>query len=908
MKEELKDRIQKTIQNHFENDNLPEEINSLIENIKYYWKFRQISQSSELVEIFESKIAKSPDQESLKSILNETQSEYTGLQIFKELVESNQNDILERACSSFFVQKEDFQIFQILFSHYSEIKKIINLEELEFHHNVKDDDLTTEVILEYLHKLKYYGLWQNQTLEDEFFKENELANLNTTLLDPSQLFDVFLDSEHYLKIFEEAKSNNDRLKQNLAYTFYFFSSLINKGPKFLEASKDDLLNNLDELGDLTPAETDRLTPHLMHFFSIMKGTMFMFAGISKAPNSSEYFQKSHLILWNTGDPMAQFQSLLPLYLINKSDDSIDRIKLQEIVSSKINELLADCTLIEDPAQRFMLMALVTLHLPIWKADEGDFKSAIDYSLQAQAYAQKGLEIAGYQKDEIFRQMENDFANSSDDEDEQRELDKLRNIILLGYKGYKSVLNIARLQYLTYKARLAESSGDFESASGFYNEASKEQEELIEFIHDLIANLFKFIEDFDFNDQEAISNKAKAIFYRSLAIQAKGDNFLMNMDFKNALKQYSDSLVELSESIQLWKKSLDNDTKSSESQNWYDKALLKKRFLELKSQQVIAEQNLYINNYSHASKLFLENNLQYRELLISYGIDLKRRDIMLIKAARDYCEGRALLTDEELPTNFDKGINYLTSSSDLYFQSNEHMWGSVVLGLKNEYEAKYYSYLSKKSTNHERLVYENLSKDKLKEAISIYKRNNLQNRAEELETLLTKTNVSFAVGLVVPPQILDASPEKSKLEEHLIIKSNQMRETMEENMDTTEKRIRKLLAEAQAISEFLNDKRDSAGITMTEEEFMVKFIKLKSRKNLIMSELQGIVKGYDQDFDNLIIEAVKENNPEIIQKNLIKFAEKKGWGESFIESINQNKDKIVEFVVKTGMQVINSSTT
>ena len=167
----------------------------------------------------------------------------------------------------------------------------------------------------------------------------------------------------------------------------------------------------------------------------------------------------------------------------------------------------------------------------------------------------------------------------------------------------------------------------------------------------------------------------------------------------------------------------------------------------------------------------------------------------------------------------------------------------------------------------------------------------------------RTNVKN-LKKIIAQQISDYKYEQAEIERITAIKTKEI-PNIYEGKNKMERNAQKLLAKAQAISEYLAEAKGKAGIEITEEFYQTQFVKLKSRKNEIVFELQGLLKGRDKEYDDIMSLVLQEDNPTEIQEALIKFTEKKGIKSNILIAMKNNKDKIIELLVRVGLQIIET---
>lgn len=127
---------------------------------------------------------------------------------------------------------------------------------------------------------------------------------------------------------------------------------------------------------------------------------------------------------------------------------------------------------------------------------------------------------------------------------------------------------------------------------------------------------------------------------------------------------------------------------------------------------------------------------------------------------------------------------------------------------------------------------------------------------------------------------------------------------EQKMNTKHKgnELKKMLAEIESISSYVSTLEERRDTKLTEEQYQAQFIKLDSKKREILMEVKEITKGKDAKLDLIIQSSFDGQESKNIQEELIELAQNKGWGESFIKAIKENKNKIYELIVKVAIKI------
>jgi hypothetical protein len=904
------------------------DIKKLLNNILNYHDIKQVLKTTNIKSLIEETISSESDPSKLSNNISNLNKKVEGLRAINDIAvkigKNRVEKINEIAYENFLEEPEISQLKELVTLYANGLEKSKHpIEIVEINSETVLRCLTEEIIIIYLNKLHASRQWLKPI--ETFFKVetiNEMSeddDLEAIL--PGNLIGHLLDEEKYICAIDYFEGFHQPLLADVARIFLTFSRAI----------KPNAMNNIDIKKEAkeTTELLDRIDKHGSEIASIfgefrdliflIEGQLCLMIGIHPALSLTEragFLERSESHLQMTSYII--FKLLIPIIRWNKAqlyqDTQKNRLELDAIEC--VNGLIAESTLMDDPVMRTSIMTLLVKYLTHWKYIKGDYKGSIESAMMGKSISIANVNVIF----EMINPLMDDILHETTVQDTFEEENPMNKVFCM-MKNFSENLDDLSLSFdlsiLMSRARLAEIDDDFENAYFFYQEAARIEKRILDGLRSVLSTFFENFTGLIPIDQ-GFQYEARALYFQGKSFLNLGDKFILSCNYAESNQNYLIAKKYFAESNDLWYQEMERQMEKPLSQyneniensrNEQYSCTILIRYCDAKIEISDAEKLSYFRDFWSASKRFEKASGIFEELLNDIFFKDDTQSIELFKASRDFCKGRWLLEmdrDSRKQDNKKEGIDHLKSASIHFGRCGAEKWALYMKALCYEYEAIMSLELLQDDESSNIIDYSyGLIQDQVNEAKQIFKQIKMEERALYLDDWVrtASTNQRYRSSPMAMPKPRDEFLIPKKTIEDMVGMYNQLGSTIQK-VSRMQDELIKLQARSIALGKRLSeikDRRDNG--RLDEGRYVDLANSLDSERIEILLNLQKILKGKNENLDNITADAIRgDESEEKLLDKLAEVAKKEGLSNTIIDGLKTHKDSIISGLIQIGIEL------
>jgi hypothetical protein len=577
--------------------------------------------------------------------------------------------------------------------------------------------------------------------------EKVIKDGKADFISPQSFAKYLFDESHYMAAIDMFEKFDMFYPADVARLFLMYSRLIHsslKGKDFLQSSARDIRLLLDRLDNYKSSDT-AIVGNLNDLIAIFRGFLRFAVGMHPSlsrTERNEHLQKAESIF--SKSKISSLHTLSPMIIWTQAQlaQGYECEKLELAASTRVNDLIVETALIENPLERLTCMTVLALLPASWKLAKGDFKGCIESATMARSLGLATVKTLHDEMSPMLDEINKVIKDPDISRDMKDQIQNFSNIITNIVDSAQISVFGSDLLILESRAKMAESRDDFLGAYELYQEAACMQRDIINRFKLLMSMFFEAIETPHKLIDESRQFEARSLYFEGMALLNRGDQFIIAGEYANAHPKYLEAKSRFEKGANLWDQEIKrligsqaNDvSKLVQEQNIFNN---RARYCDAKIEMAFAEQFAGLSEHWEAAKRYKTASSIFTELLIEPIYKEENRNIMIFRASKEFCEGRWLLEmdlADKKQTNSDDGRNLLEMARLHFEQSGESRMSLFIQGLRYEYEMAIAWVLEKGGVTQGNMDYAQIAQNKAYEAARIFRQLGIEKRAKYIEEI------------------------------------------------------------------------------------------------------------------------------------------------------------------------------
>jgi len=769
--------------------------------------------------------------------------------------------------------------------------------------------ITPDMVQSYVARLYDAGDWLKPS--EALVSTDRLMELSKT--PNGQIFQawtkLFFDENHYALVIRRCEELHRPFLADIARLFLYQSRIVNgalSDNNFVPRNAGEIAAMLDRVDAYRPVDFSALEP-IGGMVPMLSG--FLRSMLGTSPFVPDEERVHHLEMAERQfdrSPVPMFRALGPSMRWTRAQlaRGFERERLELDALNRVNELLAQSALEKEPVARLSSMAML-LALPAgWKLERGDFAGCVEAATTAKSMARAAVSTLKEESGPLLEELRKGAEDEDVDPIERAQLESIRSALVSmveNANGLELAMELLSLQAL---AKLAEAHSRFEEAYAHYQQASKLQGELLQSARKLMQTFTDTVDPKQF--APGFQHEARADYFQGMASLNKGDQNLMNLDFKEATASYQEARASFAQAADLWTREagrltdVQGQSRSKadlEASTCQDRI----RYCDARLEMTDAERLSSLDQHWEAAKRFEKAAGIFGELVQSTNPSQSARVAAIFKASQEICTARFLI-DASRRTRIDAGsaqevAELLDKASDRFTRNGEAQWGSYARALRYEYEAFVYYELARSAPRSSAPERERDAQRKVADAASILRQVGMENRATALEAwsraAADRTSHVFTAVMLPKPGELAGVGQPNLMEQFSTAPA-----VAEDANSKTEESARKLLATSIVLEGRLSDLRDRRDRGRVDDGQYTDLAKDLDKERVVnLLALQTLLKGRSQTIDEVLYLAMSGSNPGAMLEKLAEAARATRLPQQTVDLIQRGEGSFFQWIVE-----------
>jgi hypothetical protein len=697
--------------------------------------------------------------------------------------------------------------------------------------------------------------------------------------------------------------------------------------QYVEAEVASIEQVVQRLESYNPDEWQSLGA-MEAFFKPTLGSMHMLLGnLAACPiedrfrhleKAESYFGEINLLPLQIQQPHLRWlrAQLLPDY---KSDE---REKLEAQALKQVHQLLTVSTLAEKPLDRVVTTTQLLLYPAQWKIAKGDFRSALETIDIAHSSALAIKEAMANEFGSTLEELQKALDDPDIPPDEKEQLHSLMDFLLPISQLADVFTFICDLLTQTCNAKLAESRGDFQQASIFYETAGRLEQDMLKL---LLRWLSIFSQSASALTTLSGANSSqyaiRAEYFQGMALLNRGDRELMEMNNSDARKNYQEAKHIFKTAASQWESILFDPSSPADARANAnrEKNLCEDRafYCDAKIEIAQAQQHSTFHEFIKASESFRNAAETFAALVGASQERGTTRNLKILKASEEFCKGCALfeMARNDKREEIKREARELVDSAALLFEeANEARWAKYIRALRFEYEADFYRKMAYDSASPLTVAHAQLAESNLREATNLFRQLGMEHHVRDLErsaqTMAPGVVESFILAPIALPKPADTTMPSQGSAQGIgdMAKISQVAADL-----STTSRLDRLYSQAYANEQSLIEIDAQVDKGLFEPGRAVIMIGDQNQKRAeILLQVRAELEGLDENLDAILPVACasKRQGPDKEQIDQFEqIAATKGIPASIINTLkNKPQLDIIFWLIEIGKQLMKVSST
>lgn len=907
------------------------EFNVEIESLQVFCDIRKIIRSQDFISFLQHFGEGQIESDILEETLNELHQDHPEALWIPSLVrnQKKRRSFLEEA----YLDEDEINLIEDILLSYSEIgEQIGEVNNLEWPEPNNLLNITSSEIDEYVSRYAKH-IKDNPFLAlipisqiEKLVEDDALAILD----EPQKLIEIFSDEDYYIRTANWLDAQNLPFPADVSRLILSLIRIVknfNQGQEVLNPILTDARKMLQKLDSYNPRElaTFQELQDIIRLPFSMLHLLFGNLQIISKNEQMYHLERAEYILSEAELPVLRpFLALVKWERAQKLPETL-QMQLESEAMALINSSIAEAMMIDDPIERAQTAAIGGMMPMVWKFSKGDYKGAIEAASFSRPFSQILINIYQAQMAEFFKELDNIDTDQDLTDREKQIFLRWRNLVETMIRSQDTFLFLHDIIVLESQARIAEMGGNYSAAYLMYEQAASLQRKVYEHFKQLLLEAGRYIKALNIPELQSqststLKHEALAIYFHAMALINHGDDFLIHGDFSSAEKDFASAKSLFLEAAEFWDRELERLQNSNspigQQKNTFQLIATsdsRAQFCDSRLEFVKAERQSSLGKHNQASSSFLRAKSILEALLIGDSFENDLRSQKLIKASSDLALGRSLFEFDlwkKETENVNEANGCFAKAIILLKEVGESRLADFAEALRLEYEALIRLEVGKRLGNE---VEMQLALSKASDAARVYRICGANERALQIETnAKTMFEIKWIFGPYHIPSpsnrfLADNAPtEQVKRSASNILEQQEGQSFKEIKMSAKLRPIQARAIALQSTLDDLKDRRDKGRINAGEYADLR--TDLDRERIELLLELQSLMKGYDDDFDSVMQEAVvsPENKEEEIKEKLKDLAEKKGLGTKVIEAIDKHRGIIITWLIDIGSELIKRS--
>jgi hypothetical protein len=928
--ESLKDDITHLLDQKFDSSNLFE-LDDMLIGMLVYHDIRELLRKPGLQLVLDKISERATDSEVMVKELSDLNVQVEGMRcVHLVAVHDNPEEMFTSLTSMAFLNEAQTAQLRELVQHY-----MLSLQVIDDPDDVSTFDMDTsamlrclssEVISAYLDDLYASQRWLQPAKIlfdfDKFGSDDTGDSLNAAI--SLFRFEFLRKENEYLTAIDYLNKLNQPFLADSARLLLFYTHMVRNLStiyQYIESELEMIEQVLNRLDGYQPGEW-YIFEEMQAPFKILLGIMRMtMGGLASLPVeerfkhleiAERYYAETNLLLYQAQCPSLRWvrAQLLPDFRSN------EREKLEAEALKQVYELLTESVLAEKQIDRVTSMTMLMLYPAQWKIAKGDFRGAIENIEIARSFALATTKVVGDEMGSTLEELQKALDDPGTSAEEKEQLRMLLGIYIPISQLADFWKYICELLAQICNAKLAESQQEFQEAYNLYEKAAHLEQDMLKVVLAWMSTFSNFATTMNSPFGSNSSQYGiKATYFQGMALLNRGDHQLMENNYSDASKNYTEAKQAFKTAATLWNAILVDPASQAEARANAnrEKNLSEDRvfYCDAKYEMAQAQRHSELHEFMKASDR-LSNAAEIFAGLYEASFEREtERNLKILKASEEFCKGCAFfeLARSDKREEIRREARKLVDSAALLFdKAGETRWAKYIRALRFEYEADIYMKLADDSPPPVSISNVQMAQSKIRDAAGMFQQLGMENRARELELSALNMTPAMAESYVMTPFSLPKPAETLPVTQNLVQSvKDQIKFSRVQPDQLDADNLDRLFALASANERILKEIKEllDAGI-LGSGDYILKLNGSRVKRTEILQEVQKLLEGIDEDFDAILRDAVADANKQELDSDLVdrlvQVASKKGIDASTVDALKKNQQSVIFWLIQIGKEL------